>query len=118
MSDSRQLGLKTPDASAYGTLRNLFLDAIFKEVQASVAKRDALSGVGFSGWSGEGRVSWRAGALPIWHPGDKLLADSRSDPQGLYSVYDKDASTINLIRSYAERWSQPSQPKPDGRRQQ
>ena len=87
--------------------RNLLLDAIFKEAQASVSKRDALAGVGFSGWSGEGRVSWRAGALPIWHPGDKLLADSRSDPQGLFSVYDKDASTIRLIRSYAERWSQP-----------
>ena len=42
--------------------------------------------------------------VPLWRPGDRLLADSRADFQGLYSVYDRDASTIGLIGEYAARW--------------
>lgn len=102
--DDRKFG-----APASTNRRNALFKAVFDVVQASVDNRDALSGVGFWGWTGEQRPVWRTdgGSLgPLWQEGDPLLADSIASYQGLNSVYDSDASTIALIKTYAHRWAQ------------
>ncbi len=60
-----------------------------------------LQGLNIWTWSGEGRPVDDSGDL--WMPGNPIMGDNPSEPQGWYAVYDSDESTIALLRDLAQR---------------
>jgi len=81
------------------TFKDRFYQLITGAVIESVRSGGPLQGCNFWGWGGEGRAQ---------HPdhhfvrGDNsYVGDPPHEPQGWYSVFDVDASTQAVIRSYA-----------------
>ena len=67
------------------------------------AKDGAVAGTNFWGYGGESRP-----ALPFgrwWRPGDSFLADPPHEPQGWYSVYNSDTSTLAVLRRFSRLMS-------------
>jgi mannan endo-1,4-beta-mannosidase len=85
-----------PAATAYH--RDLYYQAVFDGV-LDLMKKDRTAGVNFWAFAGEGRPR-----IPgtMWHKGDQLTGDPPHEPQGWYSVYNIDSSTIRVIRKYAD----------------
>lgn len=85
------------DRSAYepGTTtaaRDVFYRYVFSRLRESRENGTPMAGCNFWGWGGEGRpAAWE------WKPGDDYLCDPPHEPQGWYSVFNTDASTIELI---------------------
>lgn len=76
--------------------RDAFYDFVFSRVVQSCRTGGALAGCNFWGWGGKGR--------PIaeeWQPGAEYVCDPPHEPQGWYSVFDNDLSTLRLIRKNA-----------------
>lgn len=73
--------------------RDCFYRFIFDKVRESRDSNGPIAGCNFWGWGGSGRP-----ASETWKPGDDFLCDPPHEPQGWYSVYDTDASTLQLIR--------------------
>lgn len=89
---SRDHNRYTPN---YGTrARDAFYGYVFAQVAQSYAEGGPLAGCNFWGWGGSGRPANEA-----WHAGDDLLCDPPHEPQGWYSVFDCDSTTLNLIRT-------------------
>jgi mannan endo-1,4-beta-mannosidase len=57
-----------------------------------------VAGVNFWAWAGEGRPHTPEG---FWKPGHDFIGDPPHETQGWYSVYDRDSTTIEIIRKYA-----------------
>lgn len=78
--------------------RDNFLGFIFEQLArgTTAAVNSPLMGCNFWGWGGSGRP----GDTPAWQPGDDYLSDPPHEPQGWYSVYDNDTSTLRLIKHY------------------
>ena len=57
----------------------------------------ALAGCNFWGWAGSGRPR-----SLVWQAGDDYLCDPPHEPQGWYSVFDCDTTTIEIIKKYAK----------------
>lgn len=73
--------------------RDIFYDFIFNEV----ATNDCIAGCNFWGWGGAGRPRDL-----VWQEGDDYLCDPPHEPQGWYSVFDTDTTTINVIKKYTQ----------------
>jgi mannan endo-1,4-beta-mannosidase len=73
--------------------RDIFYSHIFKNVVES----DCIAGCNFWGWAGTGRPR-----NSVWKEGDDYLCDPPHEPQGWYSVFDTDTTTINVIKKYSE----------------
>jgi mannan endo-1,4-beta-mannosidase len=86
------------DPCSATTYRNLFYGAMFEEVYSSVVDGNAAVGANFWAWAGEGRPLVPYGST--WSPGDPWIGDPPHENQGWYSVYDSDASTLNIISAY------------------
>jgi len=91
------------DSSSYDpcsatTYRNLFYEAMFEEVYFSAEDGNAAVGANFWAWAGDGRPLVPYGST--WSPGDPWIGDPPHENQGWYSVYDSDASTLNIISAY------------------
>lgn len=88
--------------------RDALLNTVFEQMQTSVDGRDALAGVGFSGWAGEGRRSQRAVNEPrtVDTPAPAFRVESNVYDSSVYdnAVYETDSSTIALIHRHALRW--------------
>lgn len=82
------------------TLRDRFYDAVFGLVQQRAAAGDAIAGWNFWAWGGAGRA---ANADYRWRPGNAFLGDPPQEEQGLYSVFDSDAHTLEVIGTAAQR---------------
>ena len=80
--------------------RDQYYEAIFKEVLESAKAKAPLVGCNFWAWAGQGRPRL---AEAIWEKGDDWIGDPPHEFQGWYSVYDQDASTLALIKAYAEK---------------
>lgn len=74
-------------------VRNTFYSYVFDKVIESSQKKGPIAGCNFWGWGGGGRQSDKR-----WKSGDDYLCDPPHEPQGWYSVFDVDISTISLIR--------------------
>lgn len=77
--------------------RDTFYCYIFEQVKSSVAQGGPIAGCNFWGWSGSGRPRDL-----VWQPGDDYLCDPPHEPQGWYSVFNSDTTTINIIKEYAK----------------
>ncbi|MCU0333893.1 MAG: cellulase family glycosylhydrolase [Chitinophagaceae bacterium] len=82
------------------SLRNQYFAAVFAQLQRSANEGGVLAGCNFWGFAGSGRATH--GHI-FWQPGDALLADPPQEEQGLNSVFDTDASTWQVIRSFSHQ---------------
>ena len=77
--------------------KDRFYGHIFGEVKRSTAEGGPIAGCNFWAWSGSGRPRQE-----VWQAGDDYLGDPPHEPQGWYSVFDCDSSTIAIIRAYSK----------------
>lgn len=78
--------------------RDTFYGYIFASVKSSVENGGPIAGCNFWGWGGCGRPRDL-----VWQPGDDYLCDPPHEPQGWYSVFDSDSTTINVIKEYSQQ---------------
>ena len=83
-----QAGIGIPTDS-----RDIFYQHIFNEAQQSIESNGPIAGCNFWGWSGTGRPRDL-----VWQAGDDYLCDPPHEPQGWYSVFDSDTTTIEVIK--------------------
>lgn len=91
---SRDRNFYQPGSST--SSRDAFYRFIFEKVAQSKQNGGSLAGCNFWGWGGMGRP-----ANQVWSIGDDYLCDPPHEPQGWYSVYDCDSTTVNIIKSFA-----------------
>ena len=77
--------------------RDIFYRYIFEQVKNGIAQGTPIVGCNFWGWGGSGRPRDL-----VWQAGDDYLSDPPHEPQGWYSVFDRDTTTINIIKEYSE----------------
>lgn len=81
-----------------------YRDRIYKEVFDLIYQRaaagDAIAGSNFWTWGGYGRA---AQTDFMWAQGDDFTGDPPQEHQGLNSVFDTDASTLEVIEKHAEK---------------
>lgn len=75
--------------------RDTFYSFIFAAVDNSVKNNGPIAGCNFWGWGGSGRPRDL-----VWQSGDDYLCDPPHEPQGWYSVFDNDTTTIEIIKQY------------------
>lgn len=80
--------------------RDKYFTAMFEQVYQLARSGRPIAGCNFWAWGGEGRPRE---ARCIWKPGDDFTGDPPHEFQGWYSVYDKDASTLGIIRHFSEK---------------
>ena len=95
---SRDNNLYSPEART--TSRDAFYNFIFQHVRDSREQGGLIAGCNFWAWAGEGRAT-----ATTWAPGDDLLGDPPHEPQGWYSVFDSDESTLQLIKQTNQKLS-------------
>ena len=79
-------------------VRDRFYGEVFDIVTQRAQNGDPIAGFNFWAWGGAGRA---ANADYWWKPGNDFVGDPPQEEQGLYSVFDSDASSLALIREYA-----------------
>lgn len=84
-----------PEATVEG--RNAFFAFVFDRLLQDKNAAYGLSGCNFWGWGGSGRPS-----AERWQPGCDYLCDPPHEPQGWYSVFDCDTTTLRLVRRTVE----------------
>jgi mannan endo-1,4-beta-mannosidase len=77
--------------------RDKFYSYIFGWVKKSAENSGPIAGCNFWGWGGSGRPRDL-----VWQPGDDYLCDPPHEPQGWYSVFDNDTTTIDIIKEYSK----------------
>lgn len=92
---SRDNNLYSPEAHTLS--RDAFYAFVFSQVEQSHSEEGIVAGCNFWAWGGEGRAKDER-----WQTGDDYLGDPPHEPQGWYSVFDTDASTLHLIRQTNE----------------
>jgi mannan endo-1,4-beta-mannosidase len=88
------------DIKSGTAVRDRFYGEVFGLVQKRAAAGDPVAGWNFWAWGGAGRA---ANADYWWKPGDDFVGDPPQEEQGLYSVFDSDASSLKLIQESAAR---------------
>ncbi len=92
------------DSSSYSTeastyWRDRFFTHIFEKTVQSIRDNNPVKGLNFWSYSGEGRPP-RPGEF--WQKGDTFLGDPPHELQGWYGVYDKDSTTLEIIKQSAK----------------
>ena len=77
--------------------RDIFYAFIFEQVRKSIEENGPIAGCNFWGWGGSGRPRDL-----VWQAGDDFLCDPPHEPQGWYSVFDNDTTTIETIKKYSK----------------
>jgi mannan endo-1,4-beta-mannosidase len=88
------------DRKTATTQRDRFYAEVFDLLGQRAAAGDPIAGWNFWAWGGAGRA---ANADFWWKPGNDFVGDPPQEEQGLYSVFDSDASTLALIKDRAAR---------------
>ncbi len=86
------------DPKATTRWRDRFYGDIFAWVEAAAAADSGLMGCNFWAWAGSGRP-----VHELWQPGDPMIGDPPHEEQGWYSIYNRDASTLDVIRAHATK---------------
>ena len=97
---NRDDGAYSPGAPT--TYRDKFYGAIYALLERRAAAGDAIAGSNFWAWGGTGRTR---NADFMWKAGDSFVGDPPQEPQGLYCVFDSDASTMAIISGHARKMS-------------
>lgn len=86
------------DPGTYTECRDAFYGFISNLIVKSSRAKTNLAGCNFWGWGGKGRFNHEE-----WQRGDDYLCDPPHEPQGWYSVYDSDSSTIEILKKQIEQ---------------
>lgn len=89
------------------TARDQYYAELLGHIYAQ-AKTGAVAGANFWAFAGESRP-----VLPFgqwWRPGDALVADPPHEPQGWYSVYNSDSSTLAVVTHFSRLMSDLDRP--------
>lgn len=89
-------------AAATTINRDKFYGAIYQLLARRAAAGDAIAGSNFWAWGGAGRTK---NPDFMWKAGDSFVGDPPQEPQGLYCVFDTDATTIRVIAAHARQMS-------------
>jgi len=81
------------------TARDKYFETVFSSLRKSHRTGDVISGCNI--WSFGGTARPREGQL-FWKEGDDFMGDPPQEEQGLNSIFDSDASTWMLIKSFAD----------------
>lgn len=65
-----------------------------------------LAGVNFWGWGGSARPQ-----KTVWELGQPYTCDPAHEPQGIYSVFDNDTTTVRIIRNAIRRMKAQTRPQ-------
>jgi mannan endo-1,4-beta-mannosidase len=87
------------DPKSATTYRDKYYDTVFNEVLTYSKAGEAVQSANFWAWAGEA-----VPVLPLgtpWAPGNPFLGDPPHEPQGWYSIFANDESTIEIIAKYA-----------------
>ena len=87
-------GVSLSKDSATGA-RDEYYTYVFNRLLQSQEAGEPLKGVNFWGWGGHAGQSEQN---EFWKPGDDYCGDPAQEPQGLFSVYATDSTTVDLIR--------------------
>ncbi|WP_320019206.1 cellulase family glycosylhydrolase [Labilibaculum manganireducens] len=87
----------SPDTTT--NCRDRFFEFIFSKVDESIKNNGMVRGVNFWSYSGEGRPPHPG---EFWEKGDTYLGDPPHELQGWYGVYDKDSTTLAIIKRCCE----------------
>jgi mannan endo-1,4-beta-mannosidase len=91
--DGNDFDIKTPT-----TVRDRFYGEVFTLIEQRARAGDPVAGWNFWAWGGAGRA---ANPDYWWKPGNDFVGDPPQEEQGLYSVFDSDASSLKLIGEHA-----------------
>ena len=81
------------------TARDEYYSYVFERLVKSCKEGEPLAGVNFWGWGG---YATQSEVNEFWKPGDDYCGDPAQEPQGLFSVYATDTTTLELIRKTNE----------------
>ncbi len=92
--------LENYDPTSPTTYREKYYKEVFELIYQSAKNGLPIAGANFWAWGGEGRPR-----IPkaVWKAGDEFIGDPPFEYQGWYSVYDRDKSTLEVIKTYAEK---------------
>ena len=86
------------DPASGTTARDRFYQAVFDRLLERAKAGDAIAGSNFWAWGGRGRTS---NADWMWKAGDPFTGDPPQEAQGLFSLFDSDASTLQIVSRHA-----------------
>jgi mannan endo-1,4-beta-mannosidase len=95
------------DGNAFSpTSATRFRDAYYRSIFSAWQKNSRQNGViaGCNFWAFSGKARPVPGQL-FWKPGDDFMGDPPMEEQGLYGVFDSDATTWRIISSFAKKSS-------------
>lgn len=87
-------GERSYEISTTTTHREEYYTWLFDLVASSATEGDVLAGANFWAFAGAGRQR-----DVNWEKGDDLIGDPPFEPQGLFSVYDCDTTTLAVIKA-------------------
>ena len=79
--------------------RDAYYSYVFDRLVKARENGEPLAGVNFWGWGG---FASQSEVNEFWRPGDDYCGDPAQEPQGLFSVYATDQTTVELIRKTNE----------------
>ena len=82
------------------SLRQQYYKAMFTIVKKNILDRGVIAGCNFWAFGGEGRP---LKGQVFWKKGGTFLGDPPMEEQGLNAVFDSDADTWKLIRSFSQK---------------
>ena len=86
------------DPASGVTARDRFYAAIFDRLLERAQAGDAIAGSNFWAWGGRGRT---ANADWMWKTGDPFTGDPPQEAQGLFSLFDSDTTTLEIVSRHA-----------------
>jgi len=86
------------DPASGVVVRDRFYRAIYDRLLQRMQAGDAIAGSNFWAWGGRGRTT---NADFMWKAGDPFTGDPPQEAQGLFSLFDSDASTLQVVSAHA-----------------
>jgi mannan endo-1,4-beta-mannosidase len=80
------------------TARDKYYAHVLQHLVKAASEDGLLAGINFWAWGG---LAGQSETNLYWRPGDDYCGDPAQEPQGLYSVYASDESTVNILRDAA-----------------
>jgi len=93
---NRDRGSYDPDSGVEA--RDRFYRAVYERLLQRAREGAPIAGSNFWAWGGRGRTprpDW------MWKPGDPFTGDPPQEAQGLFSLFDSDASTLEIVSGHA-----------------
>ncbi len=95
--------MESYESTSPTTYRDNYYQEIFDLIHQSTKNGQPIAGCNFWAWGGEGRPRK---PKAVWKAGDEFIGDPPFEYQGWYSVYDKDETTLKVIKEYTKKMNE------------